>query len=70
MLWSREYSDESSEDQLKTPLCFRRREFRNGWLFANDVLQFRDELDHQQPVRFQCLPKCVTPPAQLVFALA
>ena len=61
MLRTCEYADESSEDQLKTSLRFRRREFRNGWLFANDMLQFRDELDHQQSVWLQCIAKCVTP---------
>src|SRR5215469_11193044 len=70
MLWPCEYAYESPEDQLKTSLCFRRRQLRNGWLFADDVLQFRDEIDDQQPVRLECLLKCLSPLAQLVFALA
>src|SRR5579872_1910550 len=69
MFRPREDADKSSEDQLKTPLCFRGRKLRNGWLFANDVLQLGDEIDHQQAVRLQRLLKCVTPLAHLIFAL-
>ena len=65
MLRSCEYADEPAKDQLKTSLRFRRRELRNRWLFANDVLQFRDEIDDQQSVRLQRLAEarhatCVT----------
>ena len=66
MLRSCEYADESSEDQLKTSLRFLRREFGHRRLFANDVLQFRDELDDQQSVRIQRLAKRVTPFASIL----
>ena len=65
MLGSREYADEPPKDQLKTSLRFLRRKLGHRWLFANDVLQFRDKIDDQQPVRLQRLPKRVTPFAQV-----
>ena len=61
MLRSCEYADEPPKDQLKTSLRFRRWELGYRWLIANDVLQFRDKIDDQQPVRLQRLTKRVTP---------
>ena len=48
MFGSREYTDEPSEDQLKTSLGFLRWKLRDRRLLANDVLQFRDEFDNEQ----------------------
>ncbi len=70
MLGSREYADEPPKDQLKASLRFLRRQLGYRWLFANDVLQFRDEIDDEQPVRLQRLTKRVTPFAQVFFVLA
>ena len=65
MLGAREHADEPPKDQLKTSLRFLRRKLGHRWLLADDVLQFRDEIDDQQPVRLQRLPKRVTPLAQV-----
>ena len=70
MLGSCEYADEPAKDQLKTSLRFLRRKLGHRWLFADDVLQFRDEIDDEPSVRVQRLPKRVTPWAQVVFVLA
>ena len=70
MLGSREYADEPPKDQLKASLRFLRRQLGHRRLFANDVLQFRDEIDDEQPVRLQRLTKRVTPFAQVFFVLA
>ena len=65
MLGAREDADEPPKDQLKTSLRLLRRKLRHRWLLANDVLQFRDEIDDQLPIRLQRLPKRVTPFAQV-----
>jgi hypothetical protein len=70
MFGSREHADEPPKDQLKTSLRFLRRELGHRRLFADDVLQFRDELDNEQSVRIQRLPKRITPFAQVFFVLA
>ena len=70
MLGSREHADEPPKDQLKSSLRFLRRQLGHRWLFANDVLQFRDEIDDEQPVRLQRLTKRVAPFAQVFFVLA
>ena len=70
MLGSREDADEPPKHQLKTSLRFLRRQLGDRWLFTDDVLQFRDEIDDQLPVRLQRLTKRVTPFAQVVFVLA
>ena len=70
MLRAGEYVDEAPKHQLKPPLCILRRKFRHGRLFPDDVLQFRYELDHEQPVRIQRLAKGVAPLAQLFLVLA
>ena len=38
----REDTDEPPQDQLKASLLFLRGQFGYRWLFAKDVLQFRD----------------------------
>ena len=70
MFGSREYADESSKDQLKASLRFLRRKLGHRRLFANDVLQFRDELDDEQSVRIQRLAQRIAPFAQVFFVLA
>ena len=70
MFRSREYADEPAKYQLKTSLRFLRRKLGHRRLFANDVLQFRDEIDDEQSVRLQRLTKRVAPFAQVVFVLA
>ena len=62
--------DEPPKHQLKTSLRFLRRQLGNRWLLANDVLQFRDEIDDQLSVRLQRLTKRVAPRVQVVFVLA
>ena len=61
MFRPREYTDKPSEDQLKTSLGFLGWELRDWRLLANDVLQFRDELDNQQSVRIQRVAKRIAP---------
>ena len=65
MLRSCEDADEPPKHQLKTSLRFLRRQLGHRWLFTNDVLQFRDEIDDQPPVRLQRLTKRVAPFAQV-----
>ena len=61
MFGSREYTDETSEDQLKTSLGFLRWKLRDRRLLADDVLQFRDEFDNERSVRIQGVAKCIAP---------
>src|ERR1700676_3705440 len=70
MFRSREYADEPSKYQPETSLRFLRRQLGHRRLFANDMPQFRDEIDDEQSVRIQRLAKCVTPFAQVFFVLA
>src|SRR5580698_1983010 len=69
MFRSREYADEPSKYHLKTSLRFLRRQFGHWRLLANDMPQFRDEIDDEQSVRIQRLTKCVLPFAQVFFVL-
>src|SRR5262245_26231075 len=70
MLRPCENADEPPKDQLKASLCFGRRKLGYWVLLADNVLQLRDEVDHQAPVRLQRFPKRLTPRSQVVFALA
>src|SRR5580700_8047918 len=70
MFRSREYADETSKYHLKTSLRFLRRQFRHRRLLANDMPQFRDEIDHEQSVRIQRFTKCILPFAQVFLVLA
>ena len=70
MLGAREDPDEPPKHQLETSLRLLRRKLRHRWLLADDVLQFRDEIDDQLPIRLQRLTKRVTPFAQVCFVLA
>ena len=70
MFGSRKHADEPSKHQLKTSLRILRRKLGHWRLFADDVLQFRDEFDNEQSVRIQRLAKRVAPFAQVLFFLA
>ena len=70
MFRSRKYADEPSKYDLKTSLRFLRRQFGHWRLLANDMPQFRDEIDEEQSVRTQRLTKCVLPFAQVFLVLA
>src|SRR6188474_2482503 len=70
MLRSCEHADESPKDQLKASLRFLRRQLRHLPLLADDMFQFRHELDDELPVRIERLAERIAPCAQLVFALA
>ena len=47
MFRSSEYADEPSKYQLETSLRFLRRQLGHRRLFANDMPQFRDEIDNE-----------------------
>src|SRR3954470_23787657 len=70
MFRPREYADESPEHQLKAALRILWRQFGDRWLFADDVLQFRDEINDEPTVRFERLEQCLPPLPQLSFGLA
>jgi hypothetical protein len=65
-----EYGNESPEHELKTTLCLLRRKRRDRRSFADDELQFGDEIDHEPSVRAECLQKGMAPARQLGLALA
>src|SRR5215468_9920888 len=70
MLGAREYANEPPKDQLKAPLRFLRRKLRHRRLLADDVLQFRDEVDDEQAVRIQRLAQRIPPLVQVLLVLA
>src|SRR3984957_15568167 len=70
MFRSREHADEPSTYPLKTSLCCLRRRVGRWRLLADDMAQFRDEIDDEQSVRIQRLTKCVPPFAQIFLVLA
>ena len=49
MFRPREYADKSPEHQLEAALRVLWRQLGNRWLLADDVLQFRDEIDNEPP---------------------
>ena len=51
MFRPREYADKSPEHQLKAALRILWRKLGDRWLFADDVLQFRDEIHNEPSVR-------------------
>src|SRR3981189_132253 len=65
-----DHIDETPERRLEPILSVLWREIRNGWLRADDELQFRNEVDNERPIRVQCLPKPVAPTPELGLALA
>jgi hypothetical protein len=70
MFWLRENADKSSEHQLKAALRILWRQLGNRRLFADDVLQFRDEINNELTVRFERLEERLPPLPQLRFRLA
>jgi hypothetical protein len=71
MAGAREDRNEPPKHQLETSLHLLRWKLGHGWLFPDDMLQFRDEIDDQLPIRLlQRLPKRVTPFAQVCLGLA
>ena len=51
VLRPREYADESAEHELEAALRVLWRKIRDRWLFPDDELQVRNEVDNEQPVR-------------------
>ncbi|MGY3470974.1 hypothetical protein ACVW0I_007845 [Bradyrhizobium sp. LM6.11] len=70
MFRPREYADKSPEHQPKTALRILWRQLGDRWLFADDVLQFRDEINNEPTVRFERLEQRLSPLPQLRFGLA
>src|ERR1700744_4678250 len=70
MFWPREYADKSPEDQLKAALRILWRQLGDRWLFADDVLQFRDEINNEPTVRFERFEQRLPPWPQFRFGLA
>ena len=70
MLSPREYTDKTTEYQLKTMLCFLGWKFGNCWLLSDNQLQFRNQIHNELPVPTQGIMKGIAPLAQLPFALA
>src|SRR6266481_8587652 len=70
MLTAGEDADKASEHQLEPRLRLLRRQLRDRRWFADNELNFGDEVDHEPPVRAQRLDKGVAPTAQLGVALA
>ena len=66
---SREGAEETLEHQLETVPRFLRWQVCHGRLFADDELDFGDEVDHQLAIRPQRLQKGVPPMVHLGFAL-
>ena len=56
MLRASERANEAPEHQLKSVLRFLRRQVGNGRLFADDELQFGDEVDDELAVRPRAPP--------------
>ena len=48
---------------MQTTLCLLRRKLDDRRLLSDEELQFRDEVDHEPPVRAQRLAKSVAPVA-------
>src|SRR6516225_2074160 len=65
-----EDADEASENELESTLRLVRLELRDRWLFTEDELQFRDEIDHEPAIWPQRLQKIMAPVRQLGLALA
>ena len=49
------HTEKAPEDELEAALGVLRRELRDRRLVAEDELQFRDNVDHEPPVRAQRL---------------
>jgi len=64
-----EHADKSAEHQLKAALRLLRWELGDRWLFTYDVLQFWDEIHHEQSIRIDCLKQRIPPSAQFRFGL-
>ena len=63
MLRPREYADESPEHELESALRVLWRKLGDRRLFADDELQFGDEIHHEPSVRTQRLVKGIAPAA-------
>ena len=70
MFGAGEYADEPLQHVLKAALRVLRRKLRNRPLFADDELEFGDQVDDQLSIRAQRFQKFALPPAQLRVALA
>ena len=64
-----EDAEEAPEDQLEPALRLLRRQFWNRRLFADDELQFGNEVNHELAVRAESRQQGVAPGRQLAIAL-
>ena len=58
-----EHAEKPPERQLEAVLRILRRQVRNRWLFPDDELHLRDEVDDQLPVRPHRLQNGASPMA-------
>src|SRR3954469_3123573 len=70
MFRPRKHANEPSKYDLKTSLRFLRRQFGHWRLVANNVPQFRDEIDEEQSVRTHRFANCALPFAEVFLVLA
>src|SRR4051812_31588144 len=70
MFRTSEDTDETPHYQLKTSLRILRRKVGHWRLFSDNVLQFRNQLEHQGPVEIQRLAKHLAPFTQLFLTFA
>ncbi len=70
MLRPGEHAEQPAEHQLEATLRVLRRQLRHRWLRADQRLERGDEIDHELPVRAQCLTQRLAPTAELRVALA
>src|SRR4030081_2508153 len=66
----REHPEEAPEHHLEAVLRVLRRQARDRWLFPDDELELRNEVDDKLTIRAQSLVEGVPPPAKLGLALA
>jgi hypothetical protein len=64
MFLSREHAHETPEYELEAPLRVLWRKFGNRWLFANNQLEFGDQVDHQPPIPAQGIAHRLAPGRQ------
>ncbi len=65
-----EHADEAPDHELETPLRVLCGKIDDGWLFSQNELQLRYEIQHQQSVRAQRVRQRLAPLAQLGFWFA
>src|SRR5262245_19542333 len=66
----REHSDKSPKDELESALGVLEWKVGDGWRFADDELQLRNQVHNELSVRTERLVKRLAPCVQFAFALA